>query len=57
MSSTLGLDELKQLNIMLTGLLEDPHPGLITWRLRLQAILVAMAKFSRDERILKALET
>jgi hypothetical protein len=43
-----GIAGLKRLNQQLAGLLEDYHPGLITWRLALANVLLNMAQFSGD---------
>ena len=43
--STPNLDELKELNRQLTMLLEDPQPGLFTWRLHLWDVLEKIAEF------------
>jgi hypothetical protein len=43
--ATPNLDELKELNQQLTLLLEDPQPGLFTWRLHLWNVLKKIAEF------------
>ena len=39
------LDELKELNRKLTGLLDDPQPGLATWNLALGKVMHGISKF------------
>jgi hypothetical protein len=45
-SDTPGLDELRELNRRLTGLLDDPHPGLVTWMMMLSETLMKMADYA-----------
>lgn len=42
MDATEFLKELKLLNDRLTGMLADPHPGLITWVNAVHSILLQM---------------
>jgi hypothetical protein len=41
-----GLDELRELHMKLGQLLDDPQPGLATWRLALSQILLELAKYA-----------
>jgi hypothetical protein len=41
-----GIDELRELNRILAGLLGNPHPELFTWREMLSETLLKMADFS-----------
>jgi hypothetical protein len=41
-----SLKELKEWNDKLTSLLNDPHPGLVTWKIQLADILTEIAKFA-----------
>jgi hypothetical protein len=46
-STTPNLNELRELNRQLTMLLEDPQPGLFTWRLHLWDVLEKIGRFVR----------
>jgi len=46
-ATTPNLDELKELNRQLTMLLENPQPGLLTWRLHVWDVLEKIARFVR----------
>lgn len=38
--------ELKRLTHLLLDLLEDPHPGLVTWRMALQSTISKISEFA-----------
>lgn len=48
MSDTPGLDRLKDLHQQLGGLLDPPHPGLLTWQAALWDVLFEMADYAGD---------
>lgn len=45
MSETPNIDELRELSRKLAALIEDPQPGLATWRLQLGEVAKTMAGF------------
>ncbi len=45
MENKSGLDELRELNRKLKQLLDDPQPGLYTWRMALRDIISEINKF------------
>lgn len=46
MSEKSGIDELKELNRQLAGLLDDPQPGLFTWKEALSACCLDIGDFA-----------
>lgn len=52
-----GIEELKELNRKLGMLLDDPHPGLMTWRSFLHEYLSEMSKFSGESTVRPASST
>jgi len=53
---SLGLDQLKELNRRLSGLLDDPQPGLYTWHKMLSECLIEMALYCGHILVIKACE-
>ena len=41
-----GIEKLQALNRHLTSLLDDPHPGLATWRIALSKTLMELADYA-----------
>lgn len=44
--ATPGIDELRELNRKLSLLLDDPQPGLFSWRIMLSETLMDMANYA-----------
>ena len=51
MAETKGIDELRDLNRKLASLLDDPQPGIATWRMCLNKLLMQMADYAGMGRV------